>query len=264
MSLVYEEKTEVLRGCFFDVQNRVGLGRDEEDYHQAVKLCLKENDVPFVSKQPHSLILYDQVAHKLFPDIVVWDAITVELKSIPRNPSRTEFVQLFDYLKCRGDSLGLFVNMGLDRVHVDRFVYDAPETNLEEDWNYWSGRIDGAAREVGIRVREALRDVYNEHTTGYGDEVLRKLILFALAHQQLSVVESPVAMSYYGDIALRESALECLVVEGAIVLTYTALFDNNDFNMNRGLSYLDALNLKWGIAANFGKSQAQFTALRRA
>ena len=263
MRLVLADKTKVLRRCFFDVQNHVGVGRDEEDYHQAVKLWLKENQVPFTSKQPHSLLLYGQVAHKLFPDIVAWNEITVELKSIRRNPARTEFVQLFDYLKCRGDRLGLLVNMGLDRVHVERIVYDPPPTHLEEDWRYWSGRIEDPAREVGIRVREALRAVYSEHSTGYGDEVLRKLTLFALGYQNLSVVESPVASSYYGDIELRDSALDCLVVEDVILLTYTALFDNNDFNMNRGRSYLKALDLHWGIAANFGKLQAQLTGLRR-
>ncbi len=69
------------------------------------------------------------------------------------------------------------------------------------------------------------------------------------------------AKSYYGDIELRESALDCLWVENVILLTYSALFDNNQFNMNRGRSYMKALGLHWGIAANFGKSQAQLTGL---
>ena len=77
------------------------------------------------------------------------------------------------------------------------------------------------------------------------------------------MVESPVAAAYYGGLELRQSALDCLLVEGVILLTYTALFDDNNFNLNRGWSYLKALDLYWGIAANFGKSQAQLTGLRR-
>jgi GxxExxY protein len=210
MNLVLEDRTKVLRRGFFDVQNRVGVGRDEEDYHQAMVLWLDENRVPHMSKPPHPLMLYGQVAHKLFPDFVAWDQITIEMKAIPRNPGNTEFVQLFDYLKCRGDPLGLLVNMGLDRVHVDRIVYEQKPTRLEEDWNYWSGHIDGQAREVGILVREALRDIYQEHTTGYGDEVVRKLIVFALSHHGLTIIESPVAKASYGDVVLRESPLDCL------------------------------------------------------
>lgn len=263
MALILEDKTKVLRRGFFDVQNEVGVGRDEEDYHQAMKLWLDENRVPYSSKSPHPLMLYGQIAHRLFPDFVAWDRITIEMKAIPRNPTAAEFVQLFDYLKCRGDSLGLLVNMGLDRVHVDRIVHEERSTDLEEDWSYWSGHIDGRAREVGVLVREALCDVYREHTTGYGDEVTRKLTVFSLAHHGLTVVESPVAKAVYGDVVLRESPLDCLLVENCIVLTFSALFDNNDFNMNRGRSYLKALNMHWGIAANFGKACAQLTGLRR-
>ncbi len=43
----------------------------------------------------------------------------------------------------------------------------------------------------------------------------------------------------------------------------TALFDTNQFAISRGLSYLRALNLKWGIAVDFGKRTAQFTGLHR-
>jgi len=35
MGSVLEGETNVMRRNFFDVQNRVGVGRDEDDYHQA-------------------------------------------------------------------------------------------------------------------------------------------------------------------------------------------------------------------------------------
>jgi GxxExxY protein len=263
MALIYEDRTRVLRRCFFDVQNEVGLGRQEEDYHSACKLWLKEHGVPFTSKQPHPLMLQGRVAHTLFPDLVAWDSITIELKALARNARTTEFVQLFDYLKRREDRLGLLVNMGLDRVHVDRVVYDRQEALLEEDWKYWSGGISGRARDVGIAARDALRAIFHEHETGYGEQIIEKLILCALETQRLRVTARPVSKAYYHGVELHESPLNCLVIEDCILLTFTSLFDNNDFNVNRGRSYLKALNLDWGIAANFGKTKAQFTALRR-
>ena len=68
------------------------------------------------------------------------------------------------------------------------------------------------------------------------------------------------ARIYHG-IQVRESPLDCLVIEDCIVLTFTALFDNNEFNINRGKSYLKALGRDWGIAANFGKTKAEFTGI---
>ena len=81
------------------------------------------------------------MAHTLYPDFVTWDAITVELKALTRRLHDEERVQIFDYLKCRGDRLGLLVNMGLHRVHVERFVYDPPAHAIVENWDYWTGRL---------------------------------------------------------------------------------------------------------------------------
>ena len=262
MALILEDKTKLLRRGFFDVQNLVGVGRDEEDYHQAMKMWLEENGIPYKSKWPHPLTLDGEVALTLFPDFVIWDEVTIELKAVPRSLAQAEFVQLFDYLKCRGDRLGLLINMGLDRVHVKRIVYEEKPTHLQEDWSYWTDRIDGQAREVGMAVRKALHFLYREHTTGYGNEVVRKLITSALEHFGLHSVESPIAIATYKDVDLRQSPVDCILVENSIVLTFTALFDSNDFNINRGRSYLKALGKQWGIAANFGKQQAQFTGIR--
>ncbi|MFO7901584.1 MAG: GxxExxY protein [Pirellulaceae bacterium] len=262
MALIYEDKTEVLRRCFFDVQNEVGLGRREEVYHSACKVWLTDHGVPFASKHPHPLTFRGQVALVLLPDLVVWDSITVELKAVPRGTRSTEFVQLFDYLKCRNDRLGLLVNMGLDRVQVERFVFEKSETTLEEDWTYWSARIPSPVRNVGRSVRDALREIYQEHGTGYGEGVLEKLILFALLSYRLKVVVKPICRSYYRGVELDESCLGCMVVENCIVLTFTALFDGNEFNIHRSKSYLKALGLEWAIATNFGKRKAQLTGVR--
>lgn len=83
-TLIYEERTELLRRGFFDVQNEVELGKDEEAYHQAYKMWLESETVPHRSKPPHNLELAGEVAHTLYPDFVAWDAITIELKALPR------------------------------------------------------------------------------------------------------------------------------------------------------------------------------------
>jgi len=188
MALVYEDMTAVLRACFFDVQNEVGLGRREEAYHRACELWLEQNRVPFRSKPAHHLALAGESAVTLFPDFVVRDSITVELKAQAKDLQDTDFVQIFDYLKCRGDRLGLLVNMGLDRVRVKRLVYDAPHHDVQEDWKHWQGQIHGRERELGMEVRKALQSIFKKHGTGYGSEVTGKLIVFELRRRCLPFV----------------------------------------------------------------------------
>ena len=150
--LTHEQETYLLRRGLFEVQNEVGLGMHEEAYHQAYRIWLQSQGVRVLSKPPHRLHLRGEVACTLTPDFVVWDAITVELKALHRRLHDEEKVQLFDYLKCRGDHLGLLVNVGLDRVYVDRLAYTPSTPDLKEEWGQWTGRIPGSEREIGVRV----------------------------------------------------------------------------------------------------------------
>jgi hypothetical protein len=61
---------------------------------------------------------------------------------------------------------------------------------------------------------------------------------------------------------VHESPLECLIVNDRVALAVSALCDTNEFNMNRGRSFLRALGLRWGIAADFGKKRAEIIGIR--
>jgi GxxExxY protein len=260
--MLFEEKTELLRRGLFDVQNGVGVGKDEEAYHQAYKMWFDFQALPYRSKAPHGLTLNGEVAHTLYPDFVAWEAITIELKATPRRLHDEERVQIFDYLKCRGDRLGLLVNLGLDRAYVERFIYDPPRHAIVENWDYWTGEIVGEARHIGFKARDALLAIFREHTTGYGTEVTGKLVNCALKQLGLPFRISPIAPATFHGHVVHEAPLDCLVIRDSILLVLTALFDTNAFNVGRGLSYLRALGLEWGIAANFGKKTLEITGLR--
>jgi GxxExxY protein len=260
--MLYEKETYRLRSGLFEVHNEVGVGRSEEAYHQALKLWLQGEDIPFTSKAPHPLLWQGATAIELKPDFVAWDKIVLELKAIPRQFHDEERVQIYDYLKRRNDRLGLMVNMGLDRVHVERIIWDSPPIRVEEKWDYWRDSIQGEPREVGLAVRDLLKEIYAEHGTGYGKEVTTRLIHFALEHSGLSYVVSPICPATYHAREVHRAEADCWIIEDKLLLVFSALFDTNDFNVRRGLSYMKSLNLRWGIAANFGKRVFHITGLR--
>ncbi|HBA82708.1 MAG TPA: hypothetical protein DCZ95_01320 [Verrucomicrobia bacterium] len=259
--MIYGDKTEILIRGLFEVQNEVGLGCHEEAYHKAFVLWLTEHEVPHASKVPHSLLFDSEVAHVLYPDIVAWDAITIELKAEPRFLRDEEHVQIFNYLKRRSDKLGLLANMGLARVQVERIIYNSAHSEWSENWKHWEGRIEGEERSLGSRIRSVLQDIFKLQQTGYGTEVLTKLILFGLNKRGMSCNRSPVGVALYKGQPIAETSFDCLVVENQILIVFTALFDDNEFNIKRGLSFMKSLGIKWGIAANFGKTTAQIDGL---
>jgi hypothetical protein len=208
-------------------------------------------------------LLGDIEAYVLYPDLVVWDQITVELKAVPRRMNQGDAVRIFDYLKCRKDRIGLLVNLGLDRVEDKRYAYDAPLTRFVEDWRYWDSAMQGEDRELGAGAREALHSLYHAHGTGYGDEVFGRLIVAAFIRQGLHVAANPISKAYFHGVEVHESALDCLVLENRLAVAYSALFDDVRFSVNRGLSYLRALGLEWGLALDFGKEDAHVVGLRQ-
>ena len=262
MDLLYEAETEQLIGGFFVVQNEVGLGRHEEAYHKAYRLWAAEAGLPVLSKPGISLIVGGREVTVIYPDFVAWNQISLEMKALPRRLGPSEDLQLFDYLRARGDRLGLLVNLGLDRVHVERRIYAPPPTSITEDWSHWANDISGPDREIGVAIRNALRMVYDAHRTGYSIAVTEKLVVTALSVCGLTVVARPVAQAVFHQHVVHESPLECFVIEGRFVLTLTAQFDNNEFNKSLGLSCLKTLDLPWGIAANFGRTELQLNALK--
>ena len=229
--MIYEDKTSLIRRGLFDVQNEVGLGRKEEVYHHAFHSWLMEQDIPYFSKKPHPLMVHGEVAHVLCPDFVVWDCISIELK------------------------------MGLDRVHVERIVYDRPLYEMIENWEAWRNATSESAKKIGQTVQQILKNIYQEHQTGYGSEVTERLITFALGKEGLSFTTNPPGPSIYHGQALGESPLACLIVEKELVVVFTALFDDNTFNIQRCRSFMTALGLNWGIAINFGKRKLEINGL---
>jgi GxxExxY protein len=262
MDLLYRAETEQLIRGFFEVQNEVGLGRHEQAYHQAYTIWAVEQSLPISSKLPVPLRIAGREAIVLYPDFIAWDQIILEIKALPRLLGPSEELQLFDYLRARGARLGILVNMGLDRVHVERRIYDLPTTRMSEDWSRWTKEIAGRDRDIGVAIRNALRQVYESHRTGYSLAITEKLVLTSLTANGLRVLVRPLAKATFHQHMVHESSLECFVVEDRFVLTLTAQFDNNEFNSSLGRSYLQTLDLPWGVAVNFGRTEAQINALR--
>jgi GxxExxY protein len=259
--MIYEKETSLIRKGLFEIQNLVGLGHNEEAYHKAMVLWLKEQGIPHTSKAPHSLLFGREPAHILYPDLIVWDKITIELKAVARHLQNPERVQIFNYLKRRNDQLGLLVNMGMDRVHVERILYEPPAYQQTEDWKFWNHQISGSTRDIGFQIREVIQELYETHQTGYGTEVIEKLIQFGLNKTDLKFTPSPLGRSEFNGTSLGENPLDCILIENKIILIHSALFDSNQFNINRGRSFMKCLSIPWGIAVNFGKQNLDITGL---
>ncbi len=108
-----------IRGCIFNVYNKLGPGLLESIYEQALIIELKKQGLD-VRNQVELPIYYDNqklpIALRL--DLLVNDTIIIELKSV-EELKPVYFKQLKTYLKLTNKRLGLLVNFNVNSIMKD-------------------------------------------------------------------------------------------------------------------------------------------------
>jgi len=118
----YADLTEKVIGAFFTVYNRLGYGFSEKVYENALVLELRKLGLK-VEQQKRITVYYDsQVVGKYLADIVVNEAVLIELKAV-RQLLKEHEAQLLNYLKATMIEVGLLFNFG-PKTEFKRKVYD--------------------------------------------------------------------------------------------------------------------------------------------
>ncbi len=115
----YQELTEKIIGCAFDVYNTMGYGYLESVYEKSLLIELRNVGFVVESQVPLPVEYKGSVVGNFIADIIVNDEIILELKSIT-NIAKIHEVQLVNYLVATGKPLGLLINFGSKKVEVKR------------------------------------------------------------------------------------------------------------------------------------------------
>jgi GxxExxY protein len=119
-----DELTYAIRGCIFNVYNKLGPGLFESVYEAALMYELKEAGLN-ARRQVELAVHYDDiildVAFRI--DILVEEQIIIELKSV-EELSKVHYKQVITYLKLSDISLGILVNFNTDNIkeNIKRIV----------------------------------------------------------------------------------------------------------------------------------------------
>lgn len=262
MTLIDEEFTYKLKGCFFDVQRQVGFGLPEEAYQEGMIKAFAALGIP---ARPHprlALAYKNQKVLELIPDFIVAERVVVELKALREDFAREHFIQLFSYLKASRIRLGFLVNFGRERVIDERRVFDEKPVVIEENWEAVKGRIEGSERESTAAIRQALLTVANQYGLGYGEGIYRKLFAAVLAGEGHRLNLEPWAEPRYDGQPLGKFPIDCILVDARIPCVVMALKDGlSQFDLARVESYTSNLGLRYGVAVNFGKNKMEMKAV---
>jgi len=119
----YEKVTETIIGCAYRVYNKMGFGFLESVYEKCLLIEMRKAGLDTKTQKPITVHYDGEVVGEFVADMIVNDAIIIELKSVRRIIKAHE-IQLVNYLVATGKPVGLILNFGERKVEIKRKVKD--------------------------------------------------------------------------------------------------------------------------------------------
>lgn len=113
--------TERVIGAFYAVYRELGHGFLESVYENAMAIALQEDGLSVRQQAPVVVRFHGRNIGEFRVDLLVEDHLVVELKAVSQLSALHE-VQLVNYLKASGFTLGLLLNFGT-RPQVKRRIF---------------------------------------------------------------------------------------------------------------------------------------------
>ena len=115
--------TRRIIACIYRVSNTLGSGFLEKVYENALAIELRQDGLKVAQQHPIEVFYRNQLVGDYCADLVVEDAVLVELK-VARTLGAVHAAQCLNYLKATGFRVCLLVNFSTPRAEVKRLVRD--------------------------------------------------------------------------------------------------------------------------------------------
>ena len=124
--MIYEDITEKIIHAAFEVHHHLGFGFLEAVYGNALYKELVREDLKCECQKPINVYYKGDVVGHYVPDMIVEDAVIVELKAVAELRPEHEW-QLINYLTACRKEVGLLINFG-HSVKVKRKIFTENKT----------------------------------------------------------------------------------------------------------------------------------------
>ena len=118
---IYREESHQIIGCGMEVLNALGHGLLEKPYENALCVEFKLRNIPFTQQRRFDVMYKTVRVGEYIPDLIVFDNIVVEIKTIDRITDH-EKGQILNYLKIAKLRLGLILNFKFAKLQWERMV----------------------------------------------------------------------------------------------------------------------------------------------
>lgn len=121
--LLYQDITDEIIHCFYQVYNSLGYGFLEKVYENALKYELEKKGLEVTQQKSIQVYYEEQIVGNYFADLLVDNKIILELKAGEMEDTlQNHELQLYNYLKATKYEVGLLLLFGKKPV-VKRKVF---------------------------------------------------------------------------------------------------------------------------------------------
>ncbi len=117
----YEEITQKVIGCAMDVQNCLGAGFREINYHRAMMFALENCGLRYGSEVERTIYYKEKNMGKRRLDLIIEEKVLVELKAVSELDPVC-YNKILNYLKVFNIEVGLLLNFGSEKLQFKRFI----------------------------------------------------------------------------------------------------------------------------------------------
>jgi len=118
---LFASLTESILGAKFEVSNTLGAGFLERVYERALLHELKLRGIPAAAQVSFPALYKGQCAKEYFTDILVENAVVIELKCV-EHLAKEHMAQCLNYLHAAGKEVCLLINFQKPTVEWKRIV----------------------------------------------------------------------------------------------------------------------------------------------
>lgn len=113
--------TERIIKCAFRVSNTLGSGFLEKVYENALRVEMETEGLDVRQQHPVGVTYGGEMVGGFFADLLVGDAIVVELKAV-KSLDEIHMAECLNYLKATGLEICLLLNFGKPKPEIKRIV----------------------------------------------------------------------------------------------------------------------------------------------
>ena len=126
---IHVKETEIIIGCAFAVHNSLGHGFHEKPYEEALAVEFHHQNIPFAQQARYPLHYRDVKVGEYVPDLVVFDKVIVDAKTIDRITDH-EVGRMLNYLRATSLDVGLILNFKHAKLQFRRVTLTPPSAPL--------------------------------------------------------------------------------------------------------------------------------------